>query len=256
VNKNILRQLSVILATLSTLVVNWLANALPINGKTQAEISDSFEVLFVPAGYVFSIWGLIFLLLIGYTIFQALPSQRENPALQKIGYLYLGSAVANITWIFLWHYGLFSLSLVVMVILLGFLIAIYLRLGIGKVQVSSSEKWWVHLTFSIYLGWITVATIANATTLLDYLHWGGWGISPEVWTLLVLAAATLISGVMSFTRADIAYSLVLIWAIVGIAVKHQAITMVAVGALVSALLVGLFLMIGVLRKKIQPQNAI
>jgi hypothetical protein len=247
-NRSNLRQFLVILATISTLVVNWLANALPINGKTQAEISDSFDVLFVPAGYVFSIWGLIYLLLIGYTIFQAFPSQRENPSLQKIAYLYVGSAAANIVWIFLWHYELFPLSLGLMVVLLGCLIAIYLRLGIGKTKVSNPEKWLVHLTFSVYLGWITVATIANATTVLEFIGWRGWGLSPEVWTLLMLTAATIISGIMSFTRADIAFSLVLIWAILGIAVKHRDISLIAIGAVVSALAAGFFLLAGVLLK--------
>jgi benzodiazapine receptor len=244
-NKNIIRQVLVVLATLAALIVNWLSTALPLNGKTPEEISDSFDVFFVPAGYVFSIWGVIYLFLLGFTVYQALPSQRENPALQKIGYLYVGSALANIFWIFLWHYGFFPLSLVLMLALLGFLIAIYLRLGICKVEVSTAEKWLVHIPFSIYLGWITVATIANATAVLDYVGWNGWGINPEIWTILMLLAAVVISGIMSFTRGDIAYSLVLIWAFIGIAVKHQDTTMVAAGAFVAALFVGLLLVVGV-----------
>jgi hypothetical protein len=244
-NRNIIRQILVILATLATIGVNGLANALPINGKGTGEISDSFDVYFVPAGYVFSIWGLIYVGLLAYSIYQALPSQRENPSLQKIGYLYVGSCLANIAWIFLWHYLIFPLTLVAMLAILGFLIAIYLRLDICKAQVSSAEKWLVHIPFSIYLGWITVATIANATSLLDYLGWSGWGISPEVWTILMLLAAVVISGIMSFTRGDIAYSLVLIWAFIGIAVKHQDTSMVAAAAWVAALFVGLLLVLGV-----------
>lgn len=251
-NKNILRQILVILATLATILVNGLATALPLNGKTPEEISDSFDVFFVPAGYVFSIWGLIYLFLIGYSIFQALPAQRENPTLQKSGYLYVGSALANIIWIFLWHYEFFPLSVVAMLTLLGCLIAIYLRLGVGKAQVPTAEKWLVHITFSIYLGWITVATIANITTLLDYLEWGGWGISPEVWTLLMLAAATVISGIMSFTRADIAYTLVLIWAFIGITVKHQDVMMISAGAFMTAIFAGLLLIVGVALKPKKP----
>jgi benzodiazapine receptor len=247
-NKNILRQVLVILATLATLIVNWLSNALPLNGNTQEELADRFDVYFVPAGYAFSIWGLIFLFLIGYSIYQALPGQRENKALQKTGYLYVASALANITWIFLWHYELFLLSFLAMLALLGCLIAVYIGLDIGREKVPVAEKWLVHITFSIYLGWITVATIANATTLLDYLGWNGWGIRPEIWTLLVLTAAVVISGIMSFTRADIAYTLVLIWAFIGIAVKHQNVTLVAAGAIVSALFAGLLLIVGVVLK--------
>ena len=132
-----------------------------------------------------------------------------------------------------------------MLAILGLLIAIYLRLNIGKTQVPAAHKWLVHLPFSIYLGWITVATIANATSLLDYVGWNGWGISPEVWTVLMLLAAGVISGMMSFTRGDIAYSLVLVWAFVGIAVKHQDTTTVAAAAWVAALFVGLLLVVGV-----------
>ena len=244
-NKNIVRQILVVLATLTTIAVNGLANALPINGKGTGEISDNFDVYFVPAGYVFSIWGLIYLGLLAYSIYQALPAQRENPALQKIGYLYVWSCVANITWLFLWHYEIFPLTLIAMLAILGLLIAIYLGLNIGKAQVPAAQKWLVHLPFSIYLGWITVATIANATSLLDYVGWNGWGISPEIWTVLMLLAAVVISGMMSFTRGDIAYSLVLVWAFVGIAVKHQDTTTVAAAAWVAALFVGLLLVVGV-----------
>jgi hypothetical protein len=245
VNKNIVRQILVVIATLATISVNALANALPINGMSTGDISDSFDVYFVPAGYVFSIWGLIYLGLLAYTVYQALPAQRENPGLQKIGYLYIGSSLANIAWIFLWHYEIFPLTLVAMLVILFLLILIYLRLDICKAQVSRAEKWLVHIPFSLYLGWITVATIANVTSLLDYLGWSGWGISPEIWAILLFLAAVVISGIMSFTRGDIVYSLVLIWALIGIAFKHQDTTMVAAGAAVAALFVGLLLVVGV-----------
>ena len=244
-NKNVIRQILVVLATLATIVVNGLANALPINGLGTGEISDMFDVFFVPAGYVFSIWGLIYLGLLAYSVYQALPSQRENAALQKIGYLYIWSSVANIVWLFFWHYLLFPLTLLAMLVILGLLIAIYLRLDIGRTQVSTAEKWLVHVPFSIYLGWITVATIANVTSLLDYLGWNGWGISPQVWAVIMLLAAVVISGIMSFTRTDIAYSLVLIWAFVGIAVKHQGTALVATSAWAASILVGILLVVGV-----------
>ena len=116
--KDLIRQIVVIVALIATLVVNWLSNALPLNGLTAGEISDSFVVYFVPAGYVFSIWGLIYLGLIAYTVYQMLPAQRENPYLQRIGYLFALSCVANFSWLFLWHYQVFSASIVVMVALL------------------------------------------------------------------------------------------------------------------------------------------
>ena len=248
-NKDTVRQVVNVLAVVAVIVVNWLANALPINGQTQAEISDRFDVFFVPAGYAFSIWGLIFLGLIAFAVYQALPAQRENARLRRVGYLFALSCVANITWLFLWHYEVFVLTLVVMAALLLLLIGVYLRLDIGRAQVGGVERWLVDVPFSVYLGWITVATIANVTVVLDYLGWNGWGISPQAWTVIMLFAGLVIATAMSLTRGDVAYSLVLIWAYVGIAVKHGDTPVVAITAWVTAALIGLMLVIGVLLER-------
>ena len=248
-NNNKLKQLYVILALLATIVINGLANALPLNGLQTGEISDRFKVYFVPAGYVFAIWGLIYLALLAYVAYQARPSQRNNPKLQSIAYLFVGSSIANIVWLFLWHYEVFPLTILAMLGVLVFLIAIYLKLDIGRAKVSAAEKWFVHIPFSIYLGWITVATVANATSLLDYLNWNGWGISSQVWAVIMLAVATLIAGLMSFTRGDVAYSLVLMWAFAGIAVKHVDTSLVATSAWIATGLVGLLLGVGILWKR-------
>jgi len=248
-NKDTLRQILVIFAVIAVITVNILAVILPLNGLDTGEISDRFVVYLVPAGYVFSIWSLIYLGLIAYGIFQALPSQKENSRLRAIGYVFILSCLANITWLFLWHYEVFNLTLIAMLVLLLTLIAIYLRLDIGRVQVSQAEKWCVHIPFSIYLGWISVATIANATQWLDYLGWGGWGIAPEVWAVVILLAGVLISALMSLRRADIAYSLVLIWAFVGIAVKQASVPLVAYSAWIAAGLILVILVIGVYRAR-------
>jgi benzodiazapine receptor len=234
---DMLRQFLVIVATIGVITVNGLANALPINGQQTGDISDRFNVYFVPAGYVFSIWGLIYLGLIGYTVFQALPSQRANPRLRAVGYLYVASSVANIVWIFLWHYEQFAWTLVAMLALLGLLIAIYQRLGIGLTPMAGAERWLVRLTFSVYLGWITVATVANVTTLLDYLGWNGWGIAPVVWAVIMLGVATVVGLGVILMRSDWAYGLVLVWAFAGIAVKHSATPAVMFTAVICAVIV-------------------
>jgi hypothetical protein len=228
--KDTVRQVVVVLSTVVTLTVNALANALPLNGQTTGEVSDRFKVYFVPAGYVFSIWSLIYALLIALTVYQALPAQRENPALRRVGYLYALSCLANSAWIFLWHYELFPLTLLAMLALLGLLIAIYLNLGIGRTPASSGERWLVRLPFSVYLGWITVATIANVSSLLYFLEWDGWGISPEAWTVIMLVAATAITAATLFTRRDVAYGLVIVWALAGIGVKHAGTPVVSPAA--------------------------
>ena len=217
--KNILRQVAVIISTLVTLTVNGLANALPLNGLGTGEISDRFQVYFVPAGYVFSIWGLIYLGLLAFTIFQALPTQRENPRLARIGWAVVIGNLANATWIFFWHYLLFPLSLLAMVILLATLLFIYTRLEIGITNVGKLERWLVNIPFSVYLGWITVATIANTADVLDFVKWGQFGISDEAWMVIILVVVTAIAWIMSLTRKDIAYLSVLLWALAGIGVK-------------------------------------
>ena len=248
-NKDTIRQIVIILAVIATLTVNALANILPLNGLNTGAISDNFKVYFVPAGYVFAIWGLIYLLLIIFAIYQALPAQKTNPRLRRIGYLFALSCVANIVWLFLWHYEIFPLTLLAMLALLFCLIAIYIRLETGVSRVSTGETWAVRLTFSIYLGWITVATAANITDVLDYIKWNGWGISPVVWTMIVLAAVVVIAAAMSFTRRDIAYQLVILWALAGIAIKQATQPVVATSAWVALLLVFLFMGIGLLRKR-------
>jgi len=247
-NKDSLRQVLVALAVIAVIAVNFLAVSLPLNDLNTGEISDRFEVYFVPAGYVFSIWSLIYLGLVAYAIFQALPSQKENPRLRRIGYPFALSSLANIIWLFLWHYEVFQITIVAMLVLLFSLITIYLNLDVGRARISRSEKWCVHIPFSIYLGWITVATIANATQLLDYLGWNGWGISPEIWAVIMLAAGVFISAMMSLRRADIAYSLVLVWAYVGIAIKHAGVPVVATSAWIATALILLILVFGVWQK--------
>jgi benzodiazapine receptor len=229
-NKGIVRQLVNILAVIATIVVNGLANALPLNGLNTGEISDRFKVYFVPAGYVFAIWGVIYLGLIAFAVYQALPSQRDNPRLARIGGLFPLSCAANIAWLFLWHYEQFPLTLLAMIPLLLLLIAIYLRLGIGRAAVPTAEKWMVHLPFSIYLGWITVATIANVTDVLYYWGWNGGPVSPEGWAAIMLVIATIVASAVSLTRGDIAYMLVIAWSFAGIGVKQAATPIVATTA--------------------------
>jgi len=239
--KDLLRQLAVIVTVVVTLVVNTLANALPLNGLNTGQISDRFHVYFVPAGYVFAIWGVIYLGLIAYTIFQALPAQRTNPRLRATGWWVALGGLANSTWIFFWHYQQFPLTLVAMLVLLATLIITYVRLGIGRSSVSAGETGAVRLPVSIYLGWITVATVANVTDVLDYLKWDRFGIAPEIWMGIVLAAVLVIAALMNFTRRDVAYTAVILWALAGIAVKFASVSAVVIPTWITFGLVALTL---------------
>jgi hypothetical protein len=217
--KNTLRQIAVVVTVIITLVVNILADVLPINGLNTGAISDTFNVYFVPAGYVFAIWGLIYIGLIAYAIYQALPSQRENPRLQATGWWIALGGLANSAWIFFWHYERFLWTLAAMMVLLATLIIVYLQLGTGRTSVSPAEKWAVRIPFSIYLGWISVATVANVSDVLDYFGWDRFGHSAGLWMIIILAVVTALAVAMNFLHRDVAYAAVILWALVGIAVR-------------------------------------
>ncbi len=246
--KDVWRQTLVIVTTLATLVVNILANALPMNGLTTGEISDRFQVYFIPAGYVFSIWGVIYLGLLTHAVFQALPGQRANPRLRATGWWVVLANLANAAWIFLWHYEYFVLTLLAMFLLLAALIIIYVRLGIGRGSVSRLETWAGRVPFSMYLGWITVASIANVSAVLDHLRWNQWGFSDGTWMLGILVVVILLSATMNFTRRDIAYAIVILWALAGIGVKFPQHGIVTIAIWTSFGLVALTLLLALLRR--------
>jgi len=222
--KDIVRQISVVIAVIATIVLNVMANALPFNNTNTGVISDSFPLFFTPAGYVFAIWGVIYLGLIAFAIFQALPGQRENPRLRVTGWPLVLSCVANIVWLFIWHYGFqtnwFWLTEIAMLALLGLLILVYLRLGTGVSKVGRGETWAIRVPISIYLGWISVATIANTTITLYALGWKGEALAANLTILLLLVGAVL--GLLMLIRhRDIAYTLVLVWAYIGVGAPNQ-----------------------------------
>lgn len=234
-SKNTLRQSANLLSVILALTVNVLASALPLNGQNTGEISDRFQVFFVPAGYVFAIWFLIFVGWIAFAVFQFLPAQKENPRLQNLGYWFALSGVFNAAWLFCWHYNLFGLSVLVMLTLLGTLIVSYLKLDVGRTVVSFGEKWAVDVPLSVYLGWISVATVANITSWLYSINWNGFGISPQAWAVIMLIVASLLSVAMAVTRHDSGYVFVLVWSFVGIAAKQSDAPLVANSALVLAM---------------------
>ncbi len=209
-----------IIGLVLTLFVNFLANTLPLNGKTTAELSDSYPNLFVPAGYVFAIWGVIYLLLTIFIAYQVLPKQRDDVFHEQISFLFIISSLANSAWIFLWHYEQVLLSVIVMLVLLMSLILIYWRLEIGLNPIPLKTKIALQIPFSVYLGWITIATVANVTAYLVSINWDGLGINETIWTIIILSVATIIAIIIILQRNDVAYTLVPIWAFIGIFFKQ------------------------------------
>jgi len=243
-----------IMAFLFTVLVNGLAGSTTIlGGKNTAQISDANPNLITPAGYVFSIWGVIYILLGVFVVFQALPSEKGKDYQKRIGWLFVLSSLLNIAWLFLWQFEYLSLSVVLMFLLLATLISIYLRLNIGKSTAPLREKLAVHAPFSVYLGWITIASIANVAVTLVSVNWDGFGINPETWATLIVIIALLITLIVIATRKDVAYGLVIIWALVGIAVKqseNQNIVMITeISAIIVAIALAAVILLASLKRR-------
>ncbi|MBN1803251.1 MAG: hypothetical protein JW891_17200 [Candidatus Lokiarchaeota archaeon] len=250
--KKILIQIGNIVAVILTILLNMLAVLLPLNGKTTQELSDKYPNLFVPAGFTFSIWSVIYILLVLFAVYQGKDllktSKQDLEFLDTINIFFIIASAANIAWIFAWHYEILALSLVFMVILLLSLIAIYLRLNIGKSEASRNEKIFVHVPMSVYLGWITIATIANITAILISLGVEGFDLAAIVWTNIVLIVALLITTAMLIIRKDIAYSLVVIWATFGIFSKQLSINIeVAIMAFATMIIVMILVVLTIVR---------
>ncbi len=233
-----LAQVAVLLAYMGTVAVNALAVLLPIGGRTTQEVSALYPALFVPAGYVFSIWSVIYLGLAAYAVAQAVPPLLRDDRVRSVAWWFVLSGVLNSVWLVLWQTLRIYWTVPVMLALLLTLIAIYRGLRVGR-GAGPAETWLVRLPFSIYLGWISVATIANVSDALLHAQWGGWGLSDVAWAVIMLAVATLLGIVMLLRERDIAYALVLVWAFVGIAVAQRPEPVVAGAALAAAVVVAL-----------------
>ncbi len=232
--KDSIRQTANLVSVIIALTVNILASALPLNGQNTGEISDRFQVYFVPAGYVFAIWFFIFVGWLVFAVYQFLPAQRGSPRLRRLGYLFSISNIINAAWLFAWHYNFFGLSVLLMLTLLGLLVASYLALDVNRTLARGAEWWSVDLPFSVYLGWITVATVANITSWLYSINWNGFGISAPAWAAIMVGVASVFGLLMAATRMDAAYLFVLVWSFIGIAVKQANVSSVVTTAYFAA----------------------
>jgi hypothetical protein len=204
------------------IAVNTLAVTLPLNGRTTRELSDAYPNLFVPAGLTFSIWSVIYVGLIALALHLAsdvLPGRRDRTALVRAaGVPLLVSDLLNIGWIVAWHHERMLLSVGLMLGLLGTLLVLYVR--VTAVVAGPADRWLARVPVSVYLGWISVATIANVTAWLVSLGWGGLGLSEAAWAVGMMTVAAALALAMRWRRDDVAYGLVVVWAFAGIALKR------------------------------------
>lgn len=224
------RQWLVVLAFAVTLLINSLANSLALNGRTTGEVSNSFLVYFKPAGFIFAIWGLIYMLLTIFVAYQAFPSRRNREDLNALSGWFVLSCIANGLWLVSWHFLQFELSQVIMFILLFSLVRIYLLLYKQRDAASTVEKFALHLPFRIYTAWVCVAAIANFTVLLADFGVNPdamWGFSGERWAVLLLFVGAVVALAVALPRTDWVFLAVFMWAYFGIAKQFPATTELA-----------------------------
>lgn len=219
---DLLLKIAVAASLAGTILINYLAQMKPFNGMTPGEVSDSLPNLFVPAGLAFSIWGVIYLMLSVFAVFQfGFSSQTPiESLLSTVRLMFIINMVSNMAWIFAWHYRHFALSLLLMGVNLVTLILINLEMD--RFTLTGLENIVFRIPFRLYFGWVTVAAVANVTALLVDKNWNRLGQTEQAWTNIILVVAALIGTVTMLVRSDIAYGLVLIWAYLGILIKHQS----------------------------------
>lgn len=207
------------IAFVSVVFINYLSNTGAMDGKTIGGVSDNIKSLFTPAGYAFSIWGIIYLLLLGFVIYQGrslFVKVKNDDFVLKIGFWFIVSCIANSAWVFCWIYGYTGLSCICIFILLISLLKIVVN---NKMELFDASKstivflWW---PFVIYSGWVTVASIANVSSYLVKIDWNGFGISAEVWTIIMIAIATIINIIVIYKRNMREFALVGTWALIAI----------------------------------------
>nr|WP_294903570.1 hypothetical protein [uncultured Lacibacter sp.] len=208
------------------ITMNALANGLPLNGYTTGEISAMYPNLFVPAGFTFSIWGVIYLLLLAYVVYSSVILWKQNdadammPVVKTVTPYFILTCALNGTWIMMWHLLQVELSLFFMLWLLATLILIYIKLQPHRMKLKRMNRL-LYVPFIVYLGWISVATIANTTALLVHYNWNGLGIDAVMWSCIMITSATFLAAFFTVFRSDFFYTMVIMWALYGISVSQK-----------------------------------
>lgn len=214
--------------------LNYYAGYFEINGNTVGNVSDGIDSIFTPAGYVFSIWAIIYTGLGAFVIYAVNKNQIDNKLINQVGPWFIINSLVNMAWLVVWLNELWWVSLVLMLAILATLIIVYLKLNAHLEEVSKKDFWFILAPFSVYLGWISVATIANTSVILVVNGITELGVNGTFWTVIMMVIAGLLSNLMLGLRRDWFFAWVVIWAEIGIAVENPgnlpiAITAIAVG---------------------------
>ena len=246
-------QIATIAAILGAIVVNALSNFFPLNGLSIGAISNTLfsEVLVTPANYAFAIWGVIYLGLVAFGIYQAAPARRDNARLQRVRSPIIAASLFQSLWVFAFQGRLFWLSVVVMIGILLSLVSAFLQSKKDSDRISRAEKWLIQIPIGVYFGWITVATVVNIASALYNSGWTGSGISPAIWTVILSAISAAIAATITLQYRDIAFPAVIIWALVAIALRQTSQSAILITEI--GLAIGLGLLI--LWMQVRPRKA-
>jgi hypothetical protein len=244
-----LRQAAGVATLVLVLWLNGLAGAGALSGESIGVIANRYASAFLPAGYVFGIWSLIYLALVAFTVYQALPGQRANPLLRRLGWLWPVNGVLNVAWIVTFSFSRFGAAMVVMIALLASLLAIHLRIGLED-ELPLRDRVFVAFPFGLYLAWISVALIANTFQYVTFLEWDGFGIDGTVWSAVMMGVATALGAFMAWHRRTWVFPPVVAWALVGIAVRFPDTPIVARTAWVMVGVGGVALLVSLARGRV------
>jgi hypothetical protein len=230
------------IATIAIIFITIFASSIlnnfpPPGGRSVALLANNElrGVLIIPANYAFAIWGLIYLGVIAYGFYQYKPVQQGDSRLQKVDWLLIVASLSQIAWSVLFPLRLYWPAVLAMLGILIPLAGIYTTLGIGGTPARRRERWSVHIPFSTYLAWISVATIVNIAAALYANNWDGFGLSNPAWTVIMLIVGAAIAGILSLQRGDIAFTLVFVWAYIAVAIRQFEVPAIRITAVVAAL---------------------
>ena len=259
-----LRQFAVLFSIITMIVMNYLSNVRAFGGKTNAEISDKYHTLITPAGYAFSIWGVIFLGLLAFGVYQGLGSQRTNPRFRAVGWWVVLNALCNAIWSPLFNNERIGIALLVILVMLFSLAIIEQHLlarpnvpfiatnpdaTLPESSASPTETWLARIPFSIYFGWLTVATILNVAVYLKSTNFDLLGLNEQTWAIAMLIVGLLVGAIVFNRFRSIAYILVFAWAYRAIAVEQADYSSIQIVAGAGVVVATVLVILGLISRK-------
>ena len=215
--------IATLIAIIVTITANTWTNLSPPNDLNVGEIANTVlaGVLITPANYAFAIWGLIYLGVVAYGIYQLFPAQRQDPVIRRASLGLIVASLAQTAWIYLFPLQLFWLSVVAMAVILLALAVAYAQLNPGRSRAGRRRRWLAQIPFSIYLGWISVASLVNVASALYASGFEDLGLGAVPWTVIVLLIGAGLGAIAIWRHQDLAFVLVLVWAFTAVAVRHS-----------------------------------